>query len=490
MSDQIRAIEPTSVWSHFADLNAVPRPSKKEEKVIQFMVDFAKGLGLAYQVDEVGNVIIDKPATPGMEDRAPVVLQGHLDMVHQKNEGTDFDFDTEGIKMYIDGDWVKAEGTTLGSDNGIGVAMIMAVLSANDIPHPALQGLFTIDEETGMTGAIELKGDVLHGEIMLNLDTEDDDELTIGCAGGVDVTASGTYEEEAVPEGSVALQVEVKGLVGGHSGGDIHLGLGNANKLLNRLLSMATEDFDIGLASFHGGSARNAIPREAKAVITVPGDQKDGLVAAIKDLEATYQQEYKKTDPEVTVTVSDASLPAKVAPDYFMADFILAVYACPSGVFRMSPDMPGLTQTSNNLSIIELANGKYQVKCLTRSSIDSEKYDFAASVSASFAMMDADIELDGEYPGWIPRPDAPIIQVIADIYRELFEGEPKVSATHGGLECGILGSHYPDMAMISFGPNIRGAHSPDERCQISSVAKSWKLLLESLKRIPLKSNGY
>ncbi len=484
MSEQIRTLEPTALWNHFADLNAVPRPSKKEERVIQFMVDFANGLDLDVLVDEVGNVIISKPATPGMEDRAPVVLQAHLDMVHQKNSETVFDFDSEGIRMYVEGDWVKAKGTTLGSDNGIGVAMIMAVLSSTDIPHPPLQGLFTIDEETGMTGAKGLKEGLLKGEIMLNLDTEDDDELTIGCAGGIDVTAAGEYETEDVPEDHVALKVSITGLKGGHSGGDIHIGRGNANKLMNRLLSMAAENFEICLASIDGGSLRNAIPRESFAVITVPTDEKDELINAIHELEAVYQNEYRTTDPSLAIRVEDTALPDNVAMDYFMADFILAVYACPNGVFRMSPDMPGLTQTSNNLARILMQNGQYKVSCLTRSSIDTEKIDYAASVAASFVLMDAEIELEGEYPGWIPRPDAPIIQVMSNLYEELFGSPAKVSATHGGLECGIIGAKYPDMAMISFGPNIRDPHSPDERCQISSVQKSWKYLLETLKRIP------
>ncbi len=489
MSEQVRILEPAALWNHFADLNAVPRPSKKEERVIQFMVDFANNLGLDVLVDEVGNVIISKPATPGMEDRAPIVMQGHLDMVHQKNSDTVFDFETEGIRMYVEGDWIKAEGTTLGADNGVGVAMIMTVLASKDIPHPPLQGLFTIDEETGMTGAIGLKGGLLNGEIILNLDTEDDDELTIGCAGGIDVTATGDYETEEVPDGHVALKVSITGLKGGHSGGDIHIGRGNANKLMNRLLSMAMEDFEICLASIDGGSLRNAIPRESFSVITVPADQKDELVEAIHELGAVYKNEYRSTDPELQVQVEDSPLPENVAVDYFMADFILAVYACPNGVFRMSPDMPGLTQTSNNLARILMKDGKYKASCLTRSSIDTEKMDFAASVSASFVLIDADIELDGEYPGWIPRPDAPIIKVMSNLYEELFGSSAKVSATHGGLECGILGANYPDMAMISFGPNIRGPHSPDEKCQISSVQKSWKYLLETLKRIPKAGSG-
>lgn len=489
MSDQVRELEPTRLWNHFADLNAVPRPSKKEERVIQFMVDFAKDLGLEVMVDGVGNVIIEKPASPGMEDRAPIVMQGHLDMVHQKNSDTEFDFDTEGIRMYVEGDWLKAKGTTLGADNGVGVAMIMAILSSKDIPHPPLQGLFTIDEETGMTGALGLEGGILKGEIMLNLDTEEDDELTIGCAGGIDVSASGDYETEPVPEGHIALKVSVKGLSGGHSGGDIHIGKGNANKLMNRLLSMAMEDYEISLSSIDGGSLRNAIPRESFSVITLPADQKDGLTEAIQELGAIYQSEYRTTDPDLEVTVEDTLLPASVAADYFMADFVLAVYACPNGVFRMSPDMEGLTQTSNNLARVEMKDGKYQVLCLTRSSIDTEKMDFAASIAASFVLIDADIELDGEYPGWIPRPDAPIIKVMSELYQELFNSSAKVSATHGGLECGILGANYPDMAMISFGPNIYGAHSPDERCQISSVQKSWKYLLETLNRIPKAGSG-
>lgn len=487
MSDQVRSLEPNGLWNHFADLNSIPRASKKEEQAIQFMVDFAKSLNLKVVVDEVGNVIIDKPASPGMEDRVAIVMQGHLDMVHQKNSDTQFDFDTEGIKMFVEGDWVKAEGTTLGSDNGVGVAAIMAILSSTDIAHPAVQGLFTIDEETGMTGAIGLEGGLLNGEILLNLDTEDDDELTIGCAGGIDVSANGSYDQDDTDPGHIAIKVSLKGLKGGHSGVDIEIGRANANKLMNRILSNATEFFEVRVACIDGGGLRNAIPRESFAVVTLPPDQKEQLVEYLKEEEEIFQSEYRVTDPNLEIEVEDALLPAHICTEDFQADFILAVYSCQNGIFRMSPDIPGLVQTSNNLARILVKDGHYEVLCLTRSSVDTEKFDLASTIAASFVLIDADIELNGEYPGWEPRPDAPIIKIMSELYQELFNAPAKVAAIHAGLECGILGTHYPDMQMISFGPNIYGAHSPDERCQVTSVQKSWFLLLETLKRIPTQT---
>lgn len=484
MNDAIKQLAPSPLWSYFTELNAIPRASKKEQKVVAWMKAFGESLKLETIVDEVGNVIIRKPATKGMENRQPIVMQSHLDMVHQKNRDSNFDFDTQGIEMYVDGDWVKAKGTTLGADNGIGVATIMSILASTDIAHPALEALFTIDEETGMTGALSLKPGMLHGKIMLNLDTEEDTDLTIGCAGGVDITAQGNYEEVA-PTGNTALRIMVKGLTGGHSGGDIHLGRGNANKLMNRILFNLSKDFTIGINSIDGGSLRNAIPRESVAVIVIADKALAGVKEAIQKLAATLQNEFKTTDPNLAVTVDAEPMPEKVMSADFQYKMLRAVYACPFGIYRMSPEIAGLVQTSNNLSRILIKDGNYSLQCLTRGSVDSEKYDLADAISSAFELMGAPSKYSGEYPGWQPKPDSAIVKVMSELYKDIF-GEPAhVNAVHAGLECGIIGGNYPKMEMISFGPNIFGAHSPDERVQISSVQKFWKYLLETLKNIPV-----
>ncbi len=485
MNEQIRTLAPTALWNHFADLNAVPRPSKKEQKVIAFIKAFGKGLNLETFVDNAGNVIIRKPATRGMENRQAVVLQSHLDMVHQKNSGTTFDFDTQGIEMYVDGDWVRAKGTTLGADNGIGVASIMSLLSATDIPHPAIEALFTIDEETGMTGAFALKGGLLTGKILLNLDTEADDELTIGCAGGIDITATESYTQ-AAPVGNVAFTISVTGLTGGHSGGEIHLGRGNANKLMNRILLNLDKEYGIGIASINGGSLRNAIPRESVAVIVTNDKNATKVKDAVQSLAAILKEEHKTTDPKLTITTDGAEMPKLAMDTAFQQQLLRAIYACPNGIYRMSPEISGLVQSSNNLARVLVADGTCSIQCLTRSSVDSEKTDLAAAISSTFELMSAKVDFAGGYPGWEPRPDAPIVQLMANLYKEMFHEPAKVNAVHAGLECGILGINYPDMQMISFGPNINGPHSPDECVQISSVQKFWSFLLETLKRIPVR----
>ncbi len=482
MNEAIRALEPKALWNHFADLNAVPRPSKKEQRVIQFIKEFGEKLGLPTHEDEAGNVIIKKPGTKGREKETPVALQSHLDMVHQKNNDTQFNFDTDGIKMKVDGDWVKAEGTTLGADNGIGVATIMAILESKDIPHPPLEALFTIDEETGMTGAFELKGGLLDAHILLNLDTEDDDELTIGCAGGVDVTATGKYATEAAPQGIKGYRLAVKGLTGGHSGTEIHLGRGNANKLMNRIL-LENEGHGIRVSTIEGGSLRNAIPRESVASIGVPADKVQAFTKDFETLRDTLKSEYKTTDPELKIELTPSDLNGKVMAAADQGRFLRAVQACPGGIYRMSPDVEGLVQTSNNVARIELKDGSYTVMCLTRGSVSSEKMDEANGIKAVFELISAKVDFNGSYPGWVPRPDAKIVKLMSSIYKERFKSEPHVLACHAGLECGILGTNYPEMEMISFGPTIKGAHSPDERAQISSVQKFWGYLLETLEKL-------
>lgn len=486
MSQDVRALEPKALWNKFADLNAVPRPSKKEERVIQFMKDFGAKLGLETIEDEVGNVIIKKPATAGMEDRVTIVMQSHLDMVHQKNNDTVFDFDTQGIDMYVDGDWVKAKGTTLGADNGLGVATIMAILESTDIPHPAIEALFTIDEETGMTGAMGLKGGLLTGDILLNLDTEEDDEIGIGCAGGVDVTAKRTYDEEETPEFKTGYQVEVKGLQGGHSGMQIHEGLGNANKIMNRVLFDGFENFGLRISQIEGGSLRNAIPRESKAIIAIDAIHEDTFLAEMQEQANTIKKELKTMEPDLEILVTKTETPEKIMDLGVQEGVTRAIYAAFNGVYRMSADIPELVETSNNIARVTIKDGKIEIACLTRSSVESSKLDLANTLRATFELTGCEVEYSGDYPGWSPNMEASILKVVTNIYERLNNEKPHVAACHAGLECGILGQNYPDMEMISFGPNIKGAHSPDERAQISSVQKYWTFVLEILKEIPKK----
>lgn len=483
MNEAIRQLEPTALWQHFADLNAVPRPSKKEERVIQFIKSFGEGLQLPTSVDEVGNVLIKKPATKGLEAKATVVLQSHLDMVHQKNNDTDFDFNTQGIDMYVDGDWVKARGTTLGADNGIGVASIMTLLAAKDIPHPAIEALFTIDEETGMTGALAFKGGLLSGRMMLNLDTEEDNELTIGCAGGIDITASGDYKPVPTKH-TAAFRLTLKGLTGGHSGVDIHKGRGNANKLMTRCLLTMAQNTQIDIAVMDGGSLRNAIPREINVDLVVAQKNIEQVKAVVKRFQNVLKADHAESDPNMSLTVEEIDVPKEVLPRLLQTKILKAISSCPNGVYRMSPDIEGLVQTSNNLSRVLVKNGVYSLQCLTRSSVDAEKTELQMVIKTIFDNLGAKTSFSGAYPGWTPKPDSPIVALMRDLYVERYNEQPVVSACHAGLECGILGTHYPDMQMISFGPTIHGAHSPDERVQISSVQKYWGYLLETLVRIP------
>lgn len=487
MSQEIRNLEPKALWNKFADLNAVPRPSKKEERVIEFMKNFGNSLGLETFEDEIRNVIIRKPATAGMENRKAIVLQGHLDMVHQKNADTVFDFDTQGIDMYVDGDWVRAKGTTLGADNGLGVAAIMAILESTDIPHPAIEALFTIDEETGMTGALNLKGGILQGQILLNLDTEEDDEIDIGCAGGIDVTATAEYDEEETPEGSVGYAITVKGLKGGHSGMDIHKGLGNANKIMNRLLFDGFDNFGLQIAEIKGGSLRNAIPRESVAKVIIAEVYDEAFVFDMQQIVNEIKTEFKTTEPNLEVVFEKMDVtPAKVMPSIAQFYFVRAMYTAHNGVYRMSADFDDLVETSNNIAKVVVGGGQLSVQCLTRSSVETSKFDLANALRSAFELMGCEVEFSGAYPGWTPNSKSEILDVLVGIYEKQNNEKPKVVACHAGLECGILGTNYPDMDMISFGPTIHGAHSPDERASISSAQKFWKFVLEILANIPVK----
>jgi len=487
MSQEIRQLEPKALWNKFADLNAVPRPSKKEERVIAFMKDFGTSLGLETFEDEIRNVIIRKPATPGMENRKAIVMQGHLDMVHQKNNDTTFDFLTQGIDMYVEGDWVRAKGTTLGADNGLGVAAIMAILESTDIPHPAIEALFTIDEETGMTGALNLKGGILQGEILLNLDTEEDDEIDIGCAGGIDVTATRSYKQEPTPEGSVGYTISVKGLNGGHSGMDINKGLGNANKIMNRLLFDGFENFGMQIASIDGGSLRNAIPRESTAQVIIAQMYDEAYVFDMQELIDDIKTEYKTTEPNLQISITKIDLPNQVMDLGVQEGLLRAIYAAHNGVYRMSADMADLVETSNNIARVLVKDGNISIQNLTRSSVETSKMDLANGLRSAYELFGCEVEFGGSYPGWTPNVNSEILDVLVSIYDKQNGVKPNVVACHAGLECGILGTNYPNMDMISFGPTIHGAHSPDERASIVSSQKFWKFLLEILASIPVKN---
>ena len=487
MNKEIYNIEPKEVWQHFYSLTQVPRPSKHEDKIQEFMVKFGNDLGLETIKDEIGNVIIKKPATAGMENRKGVVLQGHLDMVPPKNSDNNHNFKTDPIEAYIDGDWVTANGTTLGADNGIGVAAAMAVLSSKTMEHGPIEALFTCDEETGMTGAFGLKPGVLDGDILMNLDSEDEGELYIGCAGGIDLNASFDYTAERIEEGDKAYKLTVKGLKGGHSGLDIRLYRGNSNKLLFRFMKKASEDFGMRIANVLGGSLRNAIPRESFATVVVNKDHAEAFEAAVKEYEQIFIKELHVKEPDLQFIAEEADTIGLAVMDFdTQMRFINAVYATPNGVMRMSDDMEGMVETSTNLAIITARNGKISIAALMRSSVDTSKDDLSAMMSSVYELAGANYSLDGGYPGWKPNPDSEILTAMQGIYKDLYGSIPEIKAIHAGLECGLLGSVYENWDMISFGPTIRYPHSPDEKVNIETVGKFWNYLKETLKHIPAK----
>jgi dipeptidase D len=482
----VRDLEPKAMWNHFADLNAVPRASKKEEEVIQFMMDFGKKLGLETIKDAVGNVVIKKPASPGMEDRKTIIMQSHLDMVHQKNSDTDFDFATHGIDMRVIGDWVDANGTTLGADNGIGVASIMTVLSSDTIVHPAVEAMFTIDEETGMTGAIHLDPSNFSGEILLNLDTEDDDEISIGCAGGIDSNTSYKCALEDVKSDSETISISLKGLIGGHSGMDIDKGRGNANKLMNRILYHLHSVVEYQLISVDGGSLRNAIPRESTVIVAVKAENVALFRKELNTISEVIKVEFDSIEKDMVVSTEAASTSEKAISSEDKIKILNTIYSLHNGVFRMSPDIEGLVETSSSLARVIIKNGDFVTQSLQRSSVESSKDDVANTIRGVFELMGCAVVQSGDYPGWQPNKNSAILDIMSKLYRDSFNEEPKIKACHAGLECGILLKHLPDVDMISFGPNIRAAHSPDEKCQISSVQKYWGYLIDTLQLIPTK----
>lgn len=485
MNKEIYNLEPKEIWKHFYSLTQIARPSKHEDAIQAFMVKFGNDLGLETIKDTVGNVIIKKPATPGMEDRKGVILQGHLDMVPQKNSDKDHDFKTDPIEAYIDGDWVTANGTTLGADNGIGAAAAMAILSSTDIPHGPIEALFTCDEETGMTGAFGLEAGVLDGDILLNMDSEDEGELYIGCAGGIDLSAQFDYTPTA-PKGDKAYKLTVKGLKGGHSGLDIILYRGNSNKLLFRFLLKAQQELGMEIASVLGGSLRNAIPRESFAKVVIPSANAEKFEAMVKEFEQIFVNELHVKEPDLEFFAESADMPETVMEADCQNRLIRAIYATPNGVIRMSDDMEGMVETSTNLAIVTANNGVAKVACLMRSSVESAKDDLGEMMSSVYELAGAKYALEGAYPGWKPNPDSEILSEMLMVYKNLYGKTPEIKAIHAGLECGLLGSVYPKWDMISFGPTIRFPHSPDEKVNIETVAKFWNYLLETLKHIPKK----
>ncbi|HAF29152.1 MAG TPA: cytosol nonspecific dipeptidase [Bacteroidales bacterium] len=483
---EIRNLEPKAVWEIFQQLCDIPRPSKKEQKAVEFAKKFGEDLGLETIVDEIQNVIIKKPATPGMEDRKTVVLQGHLDMVPQKNSDINHNFETDPIQAYVDGEWVTAKDTTLGADNGIGVAASLAVLKSKDIQHGPLEVLLTIDEETGMTGAENLKAGILKADIMINTDSEDEGELYIGCAGGVDTNAKFYFKEESVPTDSAAFRIDVKGLKGGHSGLDIPLGRGNSNKILNRILYAVNKTLEVRLADIQSGSLRNAIPREGFAVVTVLKSQLGDFKAFIDELVPQIKSELSVTEPGLAITYDETTMPAKVIDEKTSNNLIKALYGFPNGVIRMSDAMEGLVETSTNLAIVSKKNGFIEVASLQRSSVDSSKEDLANMIRCVLELAGAEVVHEGAYPGWNPNINSPILKTMQDVYNNKWGKVPEIKAIHAGLECGIIMENYPNLDTISFGPTIRFPHSPDEKVNIKTVGMFYDFLIETLKNIPKK----
>ena len=482
----IRDLEPKLVWEQFDDITKVPRPSKKEGKIIEWLVAFAQKHGFDYQTDSTGNVVMRKAATPGFEDRPAVILQSHMDMVCEKNSNVEFDFENDPIETYIDGEWVKAKGTTLGADCGIGMAAALAVLLDNSLEHPAIEALFTVDEETGLTGAFGLGEGMLTGKYLVNLDSEDEGELFIGCAGGVDTVATMTYESEELPEDYVFVRLEIGDLLGGHSGDDIDKGRANSNKLLGRFLYNAIDKFQVALAEFDGGNLRNAIPREAFAIVGVPAAEKEDFEERYLEFGQMMMEEFKHTEPRMRFAVSDV----EVAPKHVMSNddmcyLLLTLVGLPNGVLGMSFAMPGLVETSSNLASVKFDLEKQEIKVTTsqRSSVESAKLYAAQHIESVFYLAGFDVEHSDGYPGWAPNPDSKLLTESVECYRRLFNKEPKVRAIHAGLECGLFLEKYPHLEMVSFGPTLRGVHSPDERLEISTVDKFWKLLVELLRVI-------
>jgi dipeptidase D len=488
MNSEISKLNPIELWENFYQLTRIPRPSNHEEQIRKFVYDFGKNLGLETVQDKVGNVIIRKPATPGMEKRKGVILQGHLDMVPQKNSDKEHDFTKDPLETMVDGDWVRANGTTLGADNGIGVSAIMAILASKEMVHGPVEGLFTATEETGMDGAIGLQPGWLKGDILINTDSEDEGELYVGCAGGEDANIRFTYTEVKTPAESIGFKLNVTGLKGGHSGVDIHLGRGNANKIFFRLLKEAYKVCGMRLSSINGGSLRNAIPREAFGIVTVPYETADKLVGLIAGMTNIIKRELSATEPTLKIELSKTEKPGFLIDEKTQVNLTHSIVACPNGVIRMSDNMAGLVETSTNLAIVksDSETKTINISCLMRSSVDSSRAELGSRMDSVYTLAGAEVKLAGGYPGWKPNLESPILKTMLKIYENKYGRIPEIKAIHAGLECGILGGTYPSWDMISLGPTIRFPHSPDEKVHIESVNKFWDFLVETLKNIPSK----
>ncbi len=485
MSKEIVNLQPSNLWKNFYALTQIPRPSKKEQQIIAFIKDFGDKLGLETLVNEVGNVLIRKPASKGYENRKGVVLQAHLDMVPQKNSDKQHDFEKDPIDAYIDGDWVTANGTTLGADNGMGVAAAMSVLEDDTLKHPAIEALFTIDEETGMTGAFNLDANWLKGDILLNLDSEDEGELYIGCAGGINTNVELPYERVKAPDGK-SYQIVIKGMKGGHSGLDIVLGRGNAIKVITRIL-YTLESFGVSLATIEGGSLRNAIPREASATVVIPADKVGDAKSKVNELSAIISDELAATEPNLSIEFVETSAADTIIHNMVSRQLIRALYAFPNGVVRMSDYMP-VPETSTNLALVKTQENKILIYSLQRSFVDTARTSLCEAIRSVFELVEgAKVEHEGDYPGWTPNPDSDILKTMKKVYNDKFGKIPEIKSIHAGLECGLMGGIYPQIDMISFGPTIRFPHSPDEKVNIATVQKFWDFLVETLKNIPVKN---
>jgi len=487
MNNNLYKIQPVEIWNYFSEILRIPRPSKKEEKIAAYLIEFAKRHQLNYKVDEIGNIVILKPETPGMKNRKSVCLQSHMDMVCEKNKDTDFEFESDAIRAYIDGDWVKAEGTTLGADDGIGMAAQLAILASDTIEHGPIECLFTVDEETGLSGAFGLKSGFLRSTILLNLDSEDDGQIFIGCAGGRDTTARLKFERKSVPKDFLAFKIIINGLKGGHSGDDINKGLGNAIKILVRILNSASEKFGARLADINGGNLRNAIAREAEAVVLINNVAEKEFSQLVHEFGQSVKNELKTTEPDLNISLLEAKIPEFIIDETSQKKLMLALYACPHGVIQMSRDIPNFVETSTNLASVKVIDDCFLVTTSQRSSVASALDDVVNMVASVFHLAGADVKHTDGYPGWAPNTQSEILEIARSTYERLFKTEPKVLAVHAGLECGLIGEKFPGMDMISFGPDIKGAHSPDERISISSVQKFWDWTIEILKSIPAEN---
>jgi len=485
MNEEIYSLSPERLWYYFGEILKIPRPSKKEEKIAAYLLDFGRKHQLQTLRDAVGNVLIRKPASPGMEKHSPVVLQSHIDMVCEKNADTKHDFDKDPIDAYIEDGWVSARGTTLGADDGIGIAAQLAILESDSIEHGPLECLFTVDEETGLTGAFGLDPTLLQGRILLNLDSEDDGQIFIGCAGGKDTTATLKYEREKAPGAHAAYKVSVTGLRGGHSGDDIQKGYGNANKILNRLLWSASRTQGLRLSEIDAGNLRNAIAREGFAIVMVPEKETAAFEAFAAEFNNILKKEYKVTEPGLNISAVKTNNPGFVIGKETQEKLLNALYACPHGVIAWSQEIPDFVETSTNLASVKTRDGFFEITTSQRSSVESAKHDIASMVAATFMLAGAEVRHSDGYPGWTPNPESAIVDITAQVYEDLFNTRPEVLAIHAGLECGLIGDKYPGMDMVSYGPTIKGAHSPDERINIETVEKFWKMTLEILKRIPV-----